>query len=126
MARGSSRKSDLEAAFARGLDMFGEDLPRVREQYECVPGRKFTADFAFPEQRLAVWVEGGVFTGQAHGSVSGILKDIERANAYAIAGWRVMRFSAKDLTARTAAESYGLLEHAVEKVRCALMNSNAR
>lgn len=51
-------------------------------QYRYVPGRKFTADFAWECGDVVVLVEcdGGVFSGKAHGSISGIVSDIERAN----------------------------------------------
>ena len=68
-------------------------LPEPVRQFLYVPGRKFTADFSWPGHRLLVEVTGGVYTRQAHGSISGILADIERLNRATKNGWRMLRFT---------------------------------
>lgn len=63
-------------------------------QHLYVPGRRFTADFAWPDQRLLVECQGGVWSRKSgHSGGSGITKDIERGNAATLAGWRVLRFA---------------------------------
>ncbi len=58
-------------------------------------GWKF--DFAWKDQKVAVEIEGGIFqkgkNGQptGHRSITGVLRDIEKYNAAAIAGWCVIR-----------------------------------
>ena len=54
--------------------------------------RKFKFDFAYPELKIAIEIEGGVFTKGAHGSISGILRDIEKYNLAVLNGWSVLRF----------------------------------
>ena len=72
----------------------GLDVGCVRE-HVYVPGRRFRADFAWPDQHLLLEVQGGVFAGKSgHSGIAGILKDCDRANAAAIAGWRVLRVTA--------------------------------
>ena len=61
-------------------------------QYKYVPGRKFSADFAFVEQKLIVEVDGGIYSRRAHGSITGIIADMNRSNLAACNGFRVMRF----------------------------------
>lgn len=59
-------------------------------QYRYAPPRKLRADFAFllpPPSSLLVWCDGGVYARQAHGSRTGILKDMERANEAAFNRW---------------------------------------
>ena len=60
--------------------------------------RRFRADLrivhpkrAFAWANLIVEIQGGIYTKQAHGSISGILKDNERLNEATIHGWRVIR-----------------------------------
>ena len=63
--------------------------------------RRFLADFMIwphqppPNQRpplpILLEVQGGIYSRQAHGSISGILKDNERLNEATIAGYRMMR-----------------------------------
>lgn len=66
-------------------------LPKPEVEYVFLPNRKFRFDFAWPQQKVALEVEGGVFIRGAHGSVSGILRDLQKYNLAACAGWRVLR-----------------------------------
>ena len=68
-------------------------MPKPERQYRYAPPRKFAADFAWPAQRLLVEVQGGIWTRQAHGSIKGVLADIDRLNAATLAGWRLLRFT---------------------------------
>jgi len=73
------------------------------QHYRYVPGRKFEADFAmqddlnfatdFKHLTLLVEITGGVYTRQAHGSVTGVLKDNERLNLATLHGFRMLRFT---------------------------------
>lgn len=67
-------------------------LPDPVRQHFYAPPRKLRADFAWPERRLLVEVQGGVFNRKAHGSITGVLADIDRLNAATIAGWHMLRF----------------------------------
>jgi hypothetical protein len=68
----------------------------VREHVFAAP-RKWRFDYAWPSQRVALEVEGGVWTGGRHISATGFLKDIEKYNAAAVRGWRVVRCTPKTL-----------------------------
>ncbi len=61
--------------------------------------RRFRADFGFPDARLLVEVEGGVFRGDVgHNSVGGILRDMDKLNCATLAGYRMLRVHATDIT----------------------------
>lgn len=66
-------------------------LPEPVRQYYYARPRKLRADFAWPELRLLVEVQGGVWNRKAHGSITGILADIDRLNAATMGGWRLLR-----------------------------------
>ena len=90
------RMSALEVAFLHHWRTVaqGTDAPwPVTEYVFDATGRKWRFDFAWPGpgHRIAVECEGGIFTRQAHGSISGILRDIEKYNAAQVQGWRVFR-----------------------------------
>ena len=68
-----------------------EHIPEPCEEWIFARPRKFRFDYAWPEIRLALEVEGGVYTKQAHGSITGILRDMEKYNLAAVNGWRVLR-----------------------------------
>jgi very-short-patch-repair endonuclease len=67
--------------------------PYVRE-YQFDPNRKFRFDFAVPQIKFAVEIEGGIWRKGAHSSPQGILRDMQKGNLAVLAGWAVLRFSA--------------------------------
>ena len=81
--------SDAEDLLAFQIKAAG--LPEPARQFRYVPGRKFTADFAYTEQRLLIHVDGGVYSRRAHGSITGILADITRQNLATLGGYRSLR-----------------------------------
>ncbi len=72
-------------------------------EYRFHETRKWRFDFAFPEQRLAVEVEGVRFVGRGkdtklegrHVTPTGFEGDAEKYNEAAILGWRVLRMTRK-------------------------------
>ena len=80
------------------------DLPDPEREYKFHPVRKWPFDFAWPAYRVAVEVDGGIFSrgkaGKGHASGKGIEKDHEKRNAAAELGWRVLVFTSNDLYQR--------------------------
>lgn len=84
-----------------------EGLPVPETEVAFVPGRRFRADYLWPEHRVIVERDGGImqFPGQrygraaagAHSRVEGILRDMEKANLAQIAGYVFLRFTGRDL-----------------------------
>jgi very-short-patch-repair endonuclease len=68
-------------------------VPDPYREYRFHPERKWRFDFAWPDQKLAAEVEGGIWTGGAHTRGKHFNSDCEKYNAAALAGWRVLRFS---------------------------------
>lgn len=59
--------------------------------------RKWRFDYAVPSMRIAIEVEGGVWTGGRHTSSAGFLRDMEKYNEAALNGWLVLRCTPKTL-----------------------------
>jgi hypothetical protein len=55
------------------------------------PNRKWRLDYAWPEHRVGLEIEGGIFTRGAHVRPRGIADDIAKANAASECGWTVYR-----------------------------------
>ena len=96
-----------------------ENMQIPEEEYTFHPTRKWRFDFAYPDIKLAIEIEGSVFgrnvycntckkvvtrrlkdgrvvtvrEGGRHTSGAGYEKDCEKYNNAAILGWRVLRFS---------------------------------
>ena len=66
-------------------------LPQPVTEHQFHTERRWRLDLAWPAQRIALEVEGGVYTGGAHGSISGILRDIEKYNAATVLDWHILR-----------------------------------
>jgi hypothetical protein len=75
-----------------------EGLPIPESEYRFHPDRKWRFDFAWPAQHLALEVEGGVWSKGRHTRPKGFLGDMEKYNAAAVLGWRVLRCTPDTLT----------------------------
>jgi hypothetical protein len=55
--------------------------------------RKWRFDWAWPDRLIALEIEGGVWLkgGGRHNRGAGFVKDLEKYNAAAILGWRIIR-----------------------------------
>lgn len=69
---------------------FARDLGAVRE-YRFHPTRKWRFDLAWPDSMVALEIEGAVWVQGRHTRGSGFAKDMEKYNAAALLGWRVLR-----------------------------------
>ena len=64
-----------------------------KREYRFDPVRMFRLDFAWPQVKLAVEVEGGSWSGGRHVRGSGFAKDVEKYNLLALAGWALLRYT---------------------------------
>jgi very-short-patch-repair endonuclease len=82
--------------FLAYLESHGISAPHP--EFRFVPGRKFRADYAWPDERLLLEIDGGIYGGKGgHSSISGILRDMEKGNLASVHGYRVLRFTPDQL-----------------------------
>lgn len=98
---------DLQCRFAQ--------LPIPAAEYRFHPTRKWRFDFAWPNERLAVEVNGGAFIGGRHTQGSGFEKDAEKLSEAAILGWRVIHVLPKHVRSGAALE---LVRRAIGEAGC--------
>jgi very-short-patch-repair endonuclease len=106
-----------EDTLAQALTLCGPPLSEYEREYQYALPRKFRADFAWPAVSLLVEVQGGIYSGQAHGSISGILRDNERLNAATLAGFTVLRFTPDDIEDEQLGETLATIEAAIRWAR---------
>lgn len=80
--------SEPELILANRLERAG--LPPGVPQFRFVPGRQHRFDRAWPEQMIAVEVQGGVWSDNGHGRKSMVVKDCAKLSMAAALGWRVL------------------------------------
>lgn len=78
----------------------------VREHKFCLT-RKWRIDLAWPEEKLAVEIEGGIWSRGRHIRPKGFLGDLEKYNSLCIAGWALLRVTPQQV--RTG-EALSLIE----------------
>lgn len=62
-------------------------------EYKFHPTRRWRIDYFFPEQKLAVEIEGGVWAYGRHNRAASFLKDMDKYNAMALMGIHLLRFT---------------------------------
>ncbi|EJW93329.1 hypothetical protein EVA_18564, partial [gut metagenome] len=67
------------------------------KEFKFHPTRRWRFDYALPEYKIALEVEGGVWTGGRHTSPKGFLGDMEKYNTATLMGWRVLRTTPDEL-----------------------------
>ena len=85
--------SDLEDLLAQHIQYAG--LPTPEREYRFAPPRRYRADFAYPEKKILVEVQGGIYTRGAHSRGVGLERDYEKLNLAQLNGFRVFQFSRK-------------------------------
>ena len=83
-------KKDIVVAF------FKEHGLVAVPEYRFHPERKWRFDFAF-DGKVALEVEGGIWTGGRHTRGTGFAKDIEKYNTATLCGWKILRCVPNDL-----------------------------
>lgn len=99
---GSAKKSRQRAKTPQITDIFTV-ICKTDLKVECVkeykfhPKRRWRFDYAIPDHKIALEVEGGVWTGGRHIRAQGFLGDMEKYNTATLMGWRVFRTTPDDL-----------------------------
>ena len=86
-------RSELEQKFIDTWARIGGEP--LEEEYEFHEYRKWRFDFAHPESKVAIEVEGGVWSKGRHVRPQGFINDCSKYNAAAADGWLVFRLPAE-------------------------------
>lgn len=104
------KANDLEAALAFQLSTTA--VPMAVRQYRF-SDRRFRFDFAWPDRRVAVEVDGGAWVGGRHVRGAGFHSDCVKLSTAAALGWRCLRVDGEMIDSGQALE---LIEQALSVV----------
>ncbi len=90
-----SEKSTLEAELA--LQIRAAKMPEPVREYKFHPTRKWRFDFCWPGQRVAVEVNGGIWTNGRHNRGAGMESDSDKRTEATMLGWKVLDFTARTI-----------------------------
>lgn len=105
-------------ALSVGEETLARDLKALKinfvREYRFYPKRKWQFDFAFPDHKIGVEVEGGTSRGNSrHSRGDGFEEDCRKYNAAASIGWCVLRFTTRMVT---KGEAFREIEKTLEEV----------
>lgn len=73
----------------------GHDLPVPTPEHRFHQVRRWRIDYAFIEEKLAIEIEGGIWTRGRHTRGKGYKKDLEKYNMLQEMGWILLRYTPK-------------------------------
>lgn len=65
----------------------------VVKEYLFHPTRKWRFDYAIPEYKIAIEIDGGVWIQGRHNRSQGYLNDLEKFNEASVLGWIILKFT---------------------------------
>ena len=86
-------KADPRLSLLRAI--LGADW-EAEVRFDCL--RRWRFDYASQSRRIAIEIEGGVYSRGRHTRPTGFLNDIEKYNAATLQGWRVLRCTPQTFT----------------------------
>lgn len=100
-------KPDYEYELLTLIRIYG--LPEPVREYRAIKDRRFRWDFAWPERKLLVEIQGDIWAGRrgeqsGHTSGTGLTRDYEKNNLAVMAGWQVLFFAGAMIKDGTAIE----------------------
>ena len=87
--------SALEKLLEQHMRLTG--LPAPEREYRFHPSRRWRFDFAWPRSKVAVEVDGGIYSRGRHVRGKGFERDAEKRNAAVVAGWRLLHFTPRQV-----------------------------
>lgn len=98
--RPRKRRSWLEDRIAAYISSRG--LPPPVREFRFAPPRLFRFDFAWPATGLAIEAEGGIWIQGGHNRGVAFADDVDKYNLAALNGWRVFRFTERQVRDQSA------------------------
>ncbi|WP_119025856.1 DUF559 domain-containing protein [Acinetobacter soli] len=92
--KGQRVQSEGEVTLARDLRALKINF---EQEYKFHPERNWRADFLITGTKILIEVEGGIWSGGRHTRGKGFIADMEKYNAAAVMGFKVIRFDTQQV-----------------------------
>ena len=92
-------------------------LPECVTESKFHPTRRWLFDFAFRKEKVAIEVQGGIWTGGAHARPVFLMRDYEKLNEAQCLGWVVLQVQPKEICTMELVE---LVRRAIKRQECKL------
>lgn len=92
--KGQRVQSEGEVTLARDLRAVKINF---EQEYKFHPERNWRADFLITGTKILIEVEGGIWSGGRHTRGKGFIADMEKYNAAAVMGFKVLRFDTQQV-----------------------------
>lgn len=109
---GMPKQSDLEHAFLTRWGQLAPDSPAPVFGHHFAPPRRYHVDFSWPDRKVAVELQGGVWTRGRHTRGAGYEQDCAKLNLLQTLGWRVF-YVTSSMLARDPAGIVAMVEAAI-------------
>ena len=108
-------RSPLEIALDRQMCLCRLPVFETNYRFDDRPAaRKWRFDFAWPQLKIAVEVEGGAWSQGRHTRGAGYIEDCKKYNEAVMQGWHVLRFTSE---AVNSGEAVTQIEKLIEMKR---------
>ena len=91
------------------------------KEYKFHPDRRWRFDFAIPEYKIAIEIDGGVWTYGRHNRAQGYIADMAKFNEAAALGWVVLKFTPQEQY-KTA--TFQLIKKTIETIKNSIKSEN--
>ncbi len=106
-----NKKSPLEELFY--FQLKAAKFPEPEREFKFHEKRKWRFDFAYPELKVGIEIEGGTWSGGRHVRPVGFARDCEKYNHACVEDWKVFRFTAEMVK---SGEAIGFMMVVLEKL----------
>lgn len=81
---------------------YGIETPEAEFRFHLT--RRWRFDYAWPDRKIAVEIDGGIWSRGRHTRGFGYLGDMEKQNHAGLSGWRIFKFTPQQLKKGEAQE----------------------
>lgn len=105
----TDRKPSPSASVSCPVDVT-HGASQIEKEYRFHPSRKWRFDYAIPKYKIAIEIQGGIWTMGRHVRGVGYLSDMEKFNEAQLLGWIVLMVTPQQMKEKI----YTILERALE------------